>query len=46
MIEAGVDIYSLKRMLGHTALVTTAGYVHVTEQRIASVKSPLDLLHE
>ena len=46
MIEAGVDIYSLKRMLGHTALVTTAGYIHVTEHRIASVKSPLDFLHE
>lgn len=46
LMEAGVDIYTIKRWLGHTALTTTARYMHVTAEHMATVKSPLDILRE
>lgn len=45
-MEAGTDIHTLKRWLGHTALTTTGRYVHVTAEHLARGKSPLDTLHE
>ena len=42
LIEAHVDIYTIKRWVGHSALATTAGYVHVSATHQASVRSPLD----
>lgn len=44
LLESGVDLPTLQRLLGHTCLATTAKYLHVTEKRLASVDSPLDLL--
>jgi site-specific recombinase XerD len=44
LVEAGVDLPTLQRLLGHTSLVTTATYLHVTEKRLSGVASPLDLL--
>ena len=46
LIEAGVDIYLLKRWMGHRALATTGRYIHISEERLRSVRSPLDALHE
>ncbi|MCP3871387.1 MAG: tyrosine-type recombinase/integrase [Gammaproteobacteria bacterium] len=46
LIEAGVDIYLLKRWMGHRALSTTGRYIHISEERIRRVRSPLDMLHE
>ena len=43
LMERGVDIYTVKRWLGHTALATTERYMHVTAEHLATVKSPLDL---
>jgi integrase/recombinase XerD len=45
LMEAGTDIYTIKRWLGHTALITTGRYMHVTAEHLAGVKSPLDTLH-
>lgn len=45
LMEAGVDIYTIKRWMGHTALVTTGRYMHVTAGHLARVKSPLDTLY-
>lgn len=45
LMEAGVDIYTIKRWMGHTALVTTGRYMHVSAERLRSVKSPLDSLY-
>ena len=44
LMEQGVQIYAIKRMMGHVALSTTAGYMHVSNELIASIKSPLDFL--
>ncbi|MFH0909472.1 MAG: site-specific integrase [bacterium] len=45
LMEAGVDIYTIKRWMGHTALVTTGRYMHVTAEHLARVRSPLDTLN-
>jgi site-specific recombinase XerD len=44
-MEAGVDIYTIKRWMGHGALATTGRYMHVTAEHLAKVKSPLDTLY-
>ena len=44
LMEAGVDIYTIKRWMGHRALATTGRYIHVTSEHLAGVKSPLDTL--
>jgi site-specific recombinase XerD len=41
-----VDIYTIKRWMGHAALVTTGRYMHLTAEHLAKVKSPLDTLHD
>ena len=44
LMENGVDIYRIKRWMGHRALSTTAGYMHVTREHLLKTKSPLDML--
>jgi len=44
LMENGVDIYRIKRWMGHRALSTTARYMHVTREHMLKIKSPLDSL--
>ncbi len=44
LLEAGVDLVSIQRLLGHSSLQTTAIYLHVTEKHTQGIRSPLDLL--
>src|ERR1019366_4823102 len=44
LLEAGVEITGLQRVLGHSHLVTTAGYLHVRQERLAQIKIPLELI--
>jgi integrase/recombinase XerD len=44
LIESGVEITLVQRLLGHASLMTTARYLHVTAQRLSEVRSALDLI--
>jgi site-specific recombinase XerD len=44
LIESGWELPDIQRMLGHTSLLTTARYLHITAQRRAKVRSPFDLI--
>jgi len=44
LLEAGVDLPTLQRLLGHNNLQTTSHYLHVRSDRLARQSSPYDLL--
>ena len=44
LLEAGVDVMTLKALLGHASLQTTARYLHVSTRRLHQTPSLLDLL--
>ena len=43
-LEAGLDLPTLGRMLGHASVTTTMRYLHTTSRRVAAQTSPLDRL--
>jgi integrase/recombinase XerD len=43
-IESGLELTLVQRLLGHSSLLTTARYLHVTAARLGQVRSPLDLV--
>jgi integrase/recombinase XerD len=44
LLEAGVDVITLQRLLGHQALSTTALYLHVSRRHLERTPSLLDLI--
>jgi site-specific recombinase XerD len=44
LLEAGVELPVIQRLMGHRSLATTSVYLHVCTQRLAAVQSPLQLL--
>jgi site-specific recombinase XerD len=44
LMEAGVPLPTIQRLMGHSSLATTAKYLHVTSKHLGSVRSPLELL--
>ncbi|AUD03534.1 tyrosine-type recombinase/integrase [Spirosoma pollinicola] len=42
LLESGLDIRYIQQLLGHTSILTTMRYTHVSADRISTFKSPLD----
>lgn len=45
LLEDGVEIYTIKRWMGHSSLKTTYRYIHLSSGYLSKVKSPLDMLY-
>ncbi len=44
LLEAGVDLLTISRMLGHSSFATTMRYLHCRREHLHSTPSPLDWL--
>jgi len=46
LIETGADVPTVQRLLGHRSVSTTMRYFHLSESRLATIRSPLDSLDD
>ncbi len=46
MLEAGTDIVTIQRLLGHRSVRTTMRYFHLSRQHLLQTESPLDRLED
>ena len=44
LLEAGVDIHTIQRLMGHGHIGTTMRYFHLARKHLAATPSPLELL--
>jgi site-specific recombinase XerD len=44
LLEAGVDLLTISRLLGHASFATTMRYLHCRREHLHSAPSPLDWL--
>lgn len=42
LLEDGVDVLTLRKLMGHANFATTAGYLHVSAEQAVRVRSPLE----
>ena len=45
LLESGVEITVVQKLLGHSSISTTVTYLHVRRERVDRVQSPLQLLN-
>ncbi len=43
-LEAGEDLYTIKQLLGHSCIESTARYLRLTNNKMRLIKSPIDAL--
>jgi site-specific recombinase XerD len=44
LLEAGTDLFTIKKLLGHSSIQTTLIYLHIQQKNLQKVISPLDQL--
>ena len=44
LLEAGVDLLTISKLLGHASFITTMVYLHCRQEHLAAAPSPLDWL--
>ena len=44
LLEAGTDVHTIQRLMGHGDLSTTARYFHLAQKNLSGANSPLDML--
>lgn len=44
LLESGVDIHTIQRLLGHGHVSTTMRYFHLAQNKLTGTTSPLELL--
>jgi integrase/recombinase XerD len=44
LLEAGTDVHTIQRLLGHGSLSTTARYFHLAQKHLSGANAPFDLL--
>lgn len=44
LLDTGVDICYIQRLMGHTRITTTTIYLHLRRMDLLNIKSPLDIL--
>ena len=44
LLETGVDVHTIQRLMGHGSLSTTARYFHLAQKHLSATASPLELL--
>jgi len=44
LLEAGVDVHTIQRLLGHGHISSTLRYFHLADKHLTATASPLDLL--
>lgn len=46
LLDAGVDIHTIKELLGHSSISTTMVYLHLQQSKRASLVSPFDAMEK
>jgi len=42
LLENGTDIYHIQKLMGHSSIKTTSIYIHLKQEDLLKIKSPLD----